>query len=250
VSGSAVSPAFAQTPVAPTTATDPPTDDPKAADKQPKPDKQDAEAAPAEPQAVPTTDVAQPTQAPTTEPTPATDKAKPEKIKADKPKADKPAPDKPKADKPAPDKPKADKPTPTDEQPKPAKPAPADAKPKPDAPKPAAAEPSPLHAEDGLPSGQPVGAQTAPAPTVSGQRPALQAVEAARAHSVATVPTSRRQGTTTLAYQGDTTGAAPVPGARPRAAADPVDAASAPGRAAAYLIGRQTRRHFGASLRR
>jgi hypothetical protein len=312
VSGSAVGPAFAQTPVAPTTATDPPPKDDPKADKQPKPDKQDAEVAPAEPQAATTTDVAQPTQAPATEAAPATDKTKPEKAKVDKPKAekpapekpkaDKPAPDEPKADKPAPDEPKADKPKPADEQPKPAKPAPADAKPKPDAPKPAAAEPPPLHAEDGLPSDQAQGAPTAPAPTVSAQRPSTQAVLAARTHHVATVPASHGGGTTTLAYQGGTSDGAPVPGAPPRAAADPVDTASGPGRAAtptthaarirannraeaatpaaaqrtrtlpldpgpsrydltllltilctagaAYLIGRQTRRRFGASLRR
>jgi hypothetical protein len=110
---SAVSPAFAQTPVATTTAAgspdDPSEDGAKATEEQPKPEKLKGEEPAADAPVAPSVDAAKPKpEAPkATEPKPSGDDAKPEKPKAAAPKPTKAEQTKPAEPQPKPDEPKA-----------------------------------------------------------------------------------------------------------------------------------------------
>jgi ribonuclease E len=174
-----VSAAFAQTPVAGTTAAAGP-DDPKADGEQPKPEKPKPEepAAPSAEAAKPKPEEPKATEPKPTEPKPKVDEAKVEKPKAapaPKPtKPEKPKPAEPKAEKPKPAEPKAEKPKPA-ETPKPAEPKPtADKQPKPDKPKAPAGEPvAPLHvaaARSNAPAAAPASATRQSGHAVAGSR--------------------------------------------------------------------------------
>jgi hypothetical protein len=223
ICGSTVSPAYAQTPVGPTTvagsADDKPKDDPTAAE-EPKPDKPTAETPAAEPPAQPSGDPAKP---------------KPEKPKAAKPTALEPKPTtgdaKPDKPKPADPKLKPDRPKTAGKQPKPGSPNPAEPKPKPDKPKPIADDPSaPLHVHDGPATAQApspgTATQAAPASIISPSNRAAHSVAGAHARHISISPAPRRQRTTAL-HNGRAASDAPPPDpASPGTEGDADDAAT------------------------
>jgi hypothetical protein len=194
VSGSTVGPAFAQTPVTPTTvagsADDKSKDDPTAAEEQPKPVKPTAETPAAETPAQPSGDAA---------------KAKPEK--------------------PKPEKPTVLEPKPTTGDAKPDKP-----KPKPDDPKPIADDPSaPLPVHDGPATAQAPNPGTptraAPESIISPSNRAAHAVAGAHARHVSISPAPRGQRTTALHNRPAASDAPPPDPASPGTEGDADDAA-------------------------
>jgi ribonuclease E len=220
----AVSPAFAQTPVAGTTVAaspdDPSNDGAKATEEQPKPEKPKVEE-PAPPSADATKP--KPEEPKATEPKPKVDEAKAEKPKAA------PAPKPAKPEKPKPAEPKAEKPKPADPKPT------ADKQPKPDKPKATADEPvAPLQVAAAQSS-----APAAPAaPAASTTRRAAHAVAGSRAsHDSGT----RAERTTAPLDRGGMAGAARSDPAPIGTAGDPVGATRATGRSADPAMTRAAR---------
>jgi hypothetical protein len=227
-STSAVSPAFAQTPVATTTVAgspdDPSKDGAKATEEQPKPEKPKGEEPVADAPAAPSADAAKPKPEPpkATEPKPTGDEAKPEK-----PKAAAPKPTKPEQPKPAKPKPKAEKPKPAEAKPKDVRPTGTGKQPKPDEPKATADEAiAPLHVAAGQ-SSAPAVAPAAQA--VSPTHQAAQAVAGSRARHVGSM---REERTTAPPDRGGMAAAARSDPALIRTAGDPGSATHTTGRSA------------------
>jgi outer membrane biosynthesis protein TonB len=214
-STSAVSPAFAQTPVTTTTVAgspdDPSKDGAKATEEQPKPEKPKGEEPAADASVEPSADAVEPKpeEPKATEPKPTADEAK-----AEKPKAAAPTPAKP------------EKPKPAEPQPEAVKPSSAGKQPKPDKPKPTADEPvAPLHvaaAQASVPA-----AQAALAVSPTGQ--AAHAVAGSHARHVGS---TRAERTTAPPDRAGAAGAAHSDPAPIGTAGDPVGATRATGRSA------------------